>query len=156
MLINSCKWGNLRAVKECVEYFGDDVSAESDEAIKTACTHGHLNIVKYLTGKGANITTYFNSPIRWASNYGYLKIVKYLVSKGADITDCSNWATKWAENNEQFEIVEYATELVLNEMKKYTMLSLLNRKRVINKDLLNILIVKFVKYSENYEYYQKK
>ncbi|RLA64541.1 MAG: ankyrin repeat domain-containing protein, partial [Epsilonproteobacteria bacterium] len=43
----------------------------------------------------------------WAANRGHLNIVKFLVDKGADIHVCNDLALKWASDKGHVDVVEY-------------------------------------------------
>ena len=47
--------------------------------------HGHLEVVKFLVDKGANVSADNDYALRWSANGGHLEVVKFLVSQGADI-----------------------------------------------------------------------
>lgn len=64
-----------------------------------------------------------------------------------------NHCVKLAIDHHHTEIMDYLVSLVLDEMKKYMLLLLLNK--TLHKDLLPIAIDKFTKYSEHYAHYQK-
>eukprot|EP00919_Chromeraceae_sp_WS-2016_P064169 GHVR01151800.1.p1 GENE.GHVR01151800.1~~GHVR01151800.1.p1 ORF type:complete len:107 (+),score=8.97 GHVR01151800.1:2001-2321(+) len=52
--------------------------------------HGHLELVKFFIGKGANVNARDNNrvtPLIWASEEGHLDVVKFLIEKGAEIND---------------------------------------------------------------------
>ena len=63
---------------------GDDL----DEALRWGCQSGHLDVVKKLIEKGANVNQkydYAKTALMKASEAGYLEIVKKLIEKGVDI-----------------------------------------------------------------------
>jgi ankyrin repeat protein len=64
---------------------GADVHVNDDEPIRVASEHGHVEVVEYLVELGADIHVRDDEPLRWASEKGHLPVVKYLVSVGADI-----------------------------------------------------------------------
>ena len=53
--------------------------------LSMAAKNGHLSVVKYLHGKGANITDSYirNQPLFWATTYGKVHVVEYLKQNGA-------------------------------------------------------------------------
>ena len=51
-----------------------------------ACQRGHLDIVRFLILKGAEMETVMvNSPLMGASMYGHTEVVDFLLDKGAEI-----------------------------------------------------------------------
>ena len=61
-----------------------------------SANNGHLNVVKCLIGKGANIEAKDQghlTPLHYAAIYGKLEVVKFLLQKGAkiDAKDAENW-----------------------------------------------------------------
>ena len=49
-------------------------------SLEMASERGHLEFVKYLVSKGANVIDN-NYAVQWASDFGHLEVVKYLVSR---------------------------------------------------------------------------
>lgn len=212
-LLLACKEGDIKEVKRLIEE-GADVNGTSYppwckysdpySPIDTASHYGHLDIVKYLVGIGADVSSDRNYPLRVAIKHGYTDMVKYLVSEGCDISVLDSWGItmpfaegdfemvkllveygvdlmidnghpfRLACKNNRFEVVKYLietglkvtsnanevyqsvlslgrmkianylTDLVLNEEKKHTLLRLLNRKKVINKDMLSLITLKIL------------
>lgn len=65
----------------------------TDSYILKAIIHGHLDTVKYLASKGANIhaeDNNHNSALMLAVKYGHLEIMEYLVSQGANVNNPPN------------------------------------------------------------------
>jgi len=51
--------------------------------------NGHIEIIKYLVDKGANIRTNIDTTLQLSAKHGHLEIVKYLVEEHrAVIDDC--------------------------------------------------------------------
>jgi ankyrin repeat protein len=83
---------------------GANIMDQDNEAMILACKEGHLKVVKYLVSQGAFIEA--NSLIV-ASSRGNLEIVKYLVSQDVDITAQNNKAIILADKHCHYDIVEY-------------------------------------------------
>ena len=71
-----------------------------------AASEGHLEIVKYLVNKGANIHAGDDYAVRVASRRGHLEIVKYLIKKGADIHARNEEALRDAVLDDKLETVK--------------------------------------------------
>ncbi|XP_076443656.1 protein fem-1 homolog A-like [Babylonia areolata] len=98
-LILACKNGHLELVKFMVEDCGVNISQtgsvrfdgediEGAPPLWCAAAAGHVEVVRYLVFKGADInkTTRSNStPLRAACYDGHLKVVRFLVQRKADI-----------------------------------------------------------------------
>ena len=82
----------------------------NDQPLIWASRNGHLDIVKYLVGKGANIHADDDEALRLASHYGHLEVVKYLVEKGANIRARDDYALKYARRNGHVDVVKYLEE----------------------------------------------
>lgn len=58
--------------------------------LSRAAMEGHLEILKFLAGKGASINTQETAsrytPLHWAVRSGNLEMVQFLVEKGAGLT----------------------------------------------------------------------
>jgi ankyrin repeat protein len=80
------------------------------EPIIIAVQSGHIEIVKYLCERGANIHIYNYVPIQWASFYGYLEIVKYLCERAADVKSIESFLVKLASQKSHHEVVKYLYE----------------------------------------------
>ena len=92
LLVDSALNGDLAKIKQLVEQQGVDVNAQYSStggtALMYASLRGHLEIVKYLISKGADVNAKNDdgwTALMYASLRGHLEIVKYLISKGADI-----------------------------------------------------------------------
>lgn len=70
---------------------------------------------------------------------------------GEDISYAVDFATKWMVSKMHKKIATYLTELVMKEIVKCVITLILNKKKIVNKDLLS-LIIEF-KYKKNYQFY---
>ncbi len=96
-----------------IEYLvsiGADIHANNNDALHWASGNEHLDVVKYLVSKGANI--YEDNVLRMASGNGRLEIVQYLVSIGANVN--SDDAVQWALDNGHLEVVKYLVSMGAN------------------------------------------
>jgi len=95
-------WASENNHLEIVKYViekGADIHAENDSALCRASYHDHLEIVKLLIEKGADIHAGHEYALRKAFRYGHLEIVKLLIEKGADIYAENYCALIWAFEN---------------------------------------------------------
>ncbi|HEX9760646.1 MAG TPA: ankyrin repeat domain-containing protein [Candidatus Acidoferrales bacterium] len=81
--------GDLSAVRAALDA-GMDVNAKyryGATALFPACDRGHVEIVKLLLERGAEVnvqdTFYRATPLGWAANKGHAEIIKLLLDKGA-------------------------------------------------------------------------
>ena len=103
-------WASKNGHLNVVKYLeskGADIRADDDYAIRWASHNGHLNVVKYLESKSANIRAENDEAIRRASLNGHLDVVKFLESKGADIRADNDCAIRWASFNDHLEVVKF-------------------------------------------------
>ena len=70
--------GNLRVVKDLVEYHDADDYDLIDDALRMAAEDGHLHIVKYLVEEWETDDYALNDALRMAVENGHLQVVKYL------------------------------------------------------------------------------
>jgi len=75
-----------------------------------ASKNGHLEVVKFLVEKGANVHTNIDYPHCLASENGHLEVVKFLVEKGADIHANDDYALQLASGNGHLEVVKFLVE----------------------------------------------
>lgn len=114
--------------------------------------------MKYMISQGADITSFNNYAIKTAARFHDFDLVDYLVSVGADITAGYHYAIKTVgrlhigyRRSHQYA-VKRIIRIVLDEMKKYTVLLLLNGM-IISKDMLCKITLK--KYRKHYGMYQR-
>jgi Ankyrin repeats (3 copies) len=106
--------GELDVAKALVEEQQADIHTGDDWAIRRASRNGHLELVQYLVGIGANVCAMDNWAVKWASYNGHLNVVQYLVSQGADIHAENDWAMRFASYKGHLDVVKYLTELGAN------------------------------------------
>lgn len=147
------QFGHFDILKYLVDK-GADIFVGRDFAVRSACGYGHLKIVKYLVSIGADITADKNYAIEWASMEGNMEVVKYLISMGATIIESYNNAIHAATVCDRLHIAKYLIRIILDEMKKYTLLLLLNKSKIVGKDLVNMIVKNIVKHIEHYSSHQ--
>ncbi len=93
----------------------------------SACSHGHLEVVKYLVSLGGDIRYKENLPLLCACGGGHLEVVKYLVSLGVDPRAENDDAFITASFSGRLEVVKYllsmGADLHANEDEFFTELS---------------------------------
>ncbi len=102
--------GDTEKVREFLEkgIDGQDIGT----ALAGASRHGHLQVIKILLAKGADVNAkgeYERTALSEASGSGHLEIVKLLLAKGADVNakDDSGWtALMFAASDGNVEIVQ--------------------------------------------------
>ncbi|PVU88970.1 hypothetical protein BB559_005283 [Furculomyces boomerangus] len=134
-----CKRGNMKFVK-FLDKNGADIDENNGAPLKFAIENNHLDVVKYLIGRGADTTicrdldSFLNSQnihptfantinnekqttedakvytLQEASSNGYLDIVKYLVKSGVNIHENNEIALKEASENGYLDVVKYLVE----------------------------------------------
>lgn len=122
--------------------------------VRNATFYGKLEILKYFISIGAVAFDKLSDLIILASQEGYYEMVNYLVDIGGDVTTCENRAVKLAQENDRNMITRYFKGIVIEDMKKYSLLFLLNAKKVIHKDIFDLFFAR-ISYRKHYEFYQK-
>ena len=107
ILGNRYDLSNVDTFKFLVEH-GADIHAGNDFALCWAAAKGHLDVVKYLVGCGANIHARY--ALSWGASNGHLLVVKFLVESGANIHTDNELALRWAAKNGHLNIVKYLFE----------------------------------------------
>lgn len=142
---SACISGDLEKVKSLVEA-GVDPTKWYHRGIRCASRTGHLEIVKYFTSIGVDIRVLDDTPVSIAVENGKLDVVKYLVDKGADITNGDGYLIRRTKEYDYFEELEYIKVLILSEMKRRALFSLLNKKGLINRDLMSLVHFRYTNY----------
>ena len=111
LLFQAARAGDESLVKYALDNkFSEDING----ALKIAANGGHLDVVKYLVERGANIHLQSEFPLTLALINGHAEVVKYLVSKGADVHIHDNYLLKLARERGQKDIMNY---LLVGEKK---------------------------------------
>lgn len=87
-LIEGARGGHLKVAEVLVDY-GADVNLQGEAwytALHCAAAAGHVDLVKWLLDKGANVTLFrgHNTPLHSAAASGQLEVVRILLQHGAD------------------------------------------------------------------------
>jgi ankyrin repeat protein len=98
----ACEEGDL----ESVEVFLRN-GRSVNELFQFASKNGHIEAVKFLVEKGADIHLENGYAIRWASLQGHVEVVKFLVEKGANLVVYGKKTIRWACINGQVDLVNY-------------------------------------------------
>ena len=84
-----------------------DVNARNGEALIEASSSGNLEMVKLLIEAGADVHAVNDMALRRASKFGHLAVVQYLVSKGANVYAMQDDALKLAVENKRLGVENY-------------------------------------------------
>ena len=140
-LKTASRYGRLNVVQYLICNQSVNVSQDNDKSIRVAAVNGHLDVVQYLAGQGAdirqccvedgqfiaeggflNVLKYlhdkevfnhvdFSSFAVPAVEGGHLHVLQYLVHHGADVTFQNNKVMAHAIYNGQLHIVKYLVSL---------------------------------------------
>lgn len=99
--------GSVELMKIFVEKHGFDIHHYSDEPLRSAASHGHLELVEYLLSKGADHSAWNGDPLRGAAEGGHLAVVKKLVEAGVDVNAQGGDALERAARNNHVAVGEY-------------------------------------------------
>lgn len=152
----ACRFDHLDILKYLVSK-GADITTDDNWAINIAVSEGHFEIVKYLVENGAPLKDGRRVLAARAAELDHVDILKYLIVHGVDIVEADNLAINAALTYSKMDSAAVLIDFVIREMKKYTLLMLLNRSPgtgVIHKDLLKSTVD--AKHIDHYKYYQKK
>lgn len=107
-LLKAAYDGDLKRVIELVSQ-GVDFHFADEFVLTSACKGNHLDIVKYLTEKGANLNA--DGVMDVVCSYSKLEILIYLIENGADKSIDNNIGLISASWHGRLEIVEYLLKL---------------------------------------------
>jgi ankyrin repeat protein len=105
--LQACTNGTLRIVKTLSAWVGPSTHTRG---FRLASANGHLDVVKYLVGLGADINAEDHEAIQFASANGHLDVVKYLASQGADVRIWGDSPVKLACEHGHLPVVKYLVE----------------------------------------------
>jgi ankyrin repeat protein len=78
--------------------------------LRWASQNGHIEVVKLLLEKGANIHADDDFSLRIASQQGHLEVVKLLIENGANVNAQDDYSLRWASQNGHIEVVKLLLE----------------------------------------------
>lgn len=124
-----------------------------DKAIRIACANGHVEIVKLLMSKGANVHTDEDFPLRVAIMNGNIEVMNLLFDNGFKIPQNHiDYTFKWCQSSGRIHVLkillekkalpkQYSKEIVLelNEANKLKDIQDLYDKKIITLSLLSSL-----------------
>ena len=106
----------LTTLEKLNKFFNKQHYANDDDALRWASENGHVEIVKLLLKRGANVHAENDYALRWASVNGHIKVIELLLNNGADVHADYGYAIRWASWNGHAKVVE----LLKAHMKKET------------------------------------
>src|SRR5205809_164 len=110
-LHQACKTGDILCLQDLFkqDLTLADLRSANNQALRWACKHGHLAIVKFLLEKGLNREDILGNPLKCACQYGHLAIVQLLLEKGLtheDIRCKNNEILHYACERKHFDVVQ--------------------------------------------------
>lgn len=166
-LHKACEVGDLPKVKKLINAgVWLMQTRRGNTPLGSAASCGQYEVVKYLVENGSKLTVDTYNALLDIEGGQRHKTIKYLIEKGSDITLDDNLLLRHSKTHYDRQTTEFLYDLVLTEMKKYTLFLLLNKKHTgimkvngmeictIHKDLTKLTIK--AKYVKHYEYYQRE
>lgn len=89
---------------------GADISSFVDEHVRDAAYGGHLDIIKFLIVNVAKIRWGLDDALKWAASKGHLDTVEFLVSQGSKVTASGNYALRRAAEFGHLQVVKFLCE----------------------------------------------
>jgi ankyrin repeat protein len=119
LLMQSCKYGHFDMTKYLIEgpegesgaFNGKNI--QDRKILRCAAENGHLEIIKYLEGRGFGLHDDDEDLLALAARYDHLEIVKYLIESGADLHK-GNYILSLAAGCGHLEIAKYLLEKGVN------------------------------------------
>jgi len=102
---NSCHGGYIKQIKQFIDII--DIETDKGRALRYSVVGCHLNAVKFLIEKGANVHVLIDTPLRKSASCGAIELVKYLVSVGADINARDGYPLACGASNGHISVVKY-------------------------------------------------
>jgi len=76
-------------------------------AVRVSAANGHMEMVKYLVARGANVRDDNDYALVWAAASGHLEMVKYLVSHGANVRAQDDKALRLSSTHARLAVINY-------------------------------------------------
>ena len=103
--------GHINIAIFLIDNYKAKIDVTDKHLIRRITVSGHLDAVRYLVEKGADIRLGNDWLMRHATKHGHLQLVKYFISNGADIhAECNN-AFSQASYRGHNDIIEYLNTL---------------------------------------------
>lgn len=109
-LMKAAEFGFLNVVKYLCNVLHDNNAdiVSASWAMTDAARNGHLEVVKYLVGRGdVNINDCHSFALRTAAHHGHLDVVIFLCEHGADVSAYSHQVLSEAAYNGHTNILQY-------------------------------------------------
>ena len=112
--IVACSKGDLQTLETYMPQIvtATDINNICYKGVEYACENGHLDIIKYLVLRGANVHFInhhygYDYGFRAACCFGYLEVVKYFISQGINPQTQNNYGVRHACAKGHLEVVQY-------------------------------------------------
>lgn len=108
LIIRAAREGNLTAVQEILSRtrgFRGVIPVGDDQALIVGSEFGHLNVVRELLHRGANVNTQHDRALRIAVLNGHLAVIRELLDNGANIHTKKDWPLYRASRDGRLEVV---------------------------------------------------
>jgi ankyrin repeat protein len=113
-LTESATYGRLEAIKYMVEEYGIDMDSMK-HALELSAIHGHLQVARYLVGRGINIHFYNDITLLSCAVNGSLESIKFIVEECGDVNkDRMELALRISAEHGHLKVVEYFVDHVDN------------------------------------------
>ena len=102
---NACSAGDISRVKYTFTH-KNITRNELNDGLTYACSFGHVQMVKYLTHRGA---TNFDYALFVASSNEHLPLIKYMIYRGANGFQVLHWAYEYCRSYIVIYLVDYGS-----------------------------------------------
>lgn len=148
---------NEKWTVELVEYLFPlfDIRDWNRFGLPFLCSAGKIELIEYLVESGVSTSAMDHWGVVTAINHNKWNIAKYLIEHSVDPPFRLESRNLIIPEHCEDGAVKCLIDLVSIEMKKYTLLSLLNKSKSMHKVLESIVVKKIVKYNRTYQYCQE-